>query len=188
MLITHDAKWRSAHRLRPGDAPPGVRRWLLAPGSLTRLLLQASGGDFRVHLLSQRWEVPLADEARLLGIRARRCAMVRQVQLLCGGVPWVYARTVIPRTTLIGPQRRFARLGSRPLGAVLFSDPSMRRSESQVARLEPRTRLHRIATAELGEEGSTIWGRRSIFLLSQRPLLVSELFLPAIGECPWRGG
>ncbi len=188
MLITHDAKWRSVHRLRPGDAPPGVCRWLLAPGSLTRLLQQASGGDFRVRLLSQRWEMPLADEARLLRMRAKRYAMVRQVQLICGGVPWVYARTVIPGTTLIGPQRRFVRLGSRPLGAVLFADPSMQRSESQVARLEPHTRLHRIATADLDDSPGTIWGRRSVFRLSQRPLLVSELFLPAIGECPWRGG
>ncbi len=188
MLITHDAKWRSLPRSRPGEAPPGIRRWLLAPGSLTRLLQQASGGDFRVRLLSQRWEMPLPDEARLLGMRARRYAVVRQVQLICGGEPWVYARTVIPATTLVGPQRRFIHLGSRPLGAMLFADPSMQRSESQLARLEPQTRLHRLATADLAEPVGPIWGRRSVFRLSRRPLLVSELFLPAVGECPWRGG
>ncbi|HHL45535.1 MAG TPA: chorismate lyase [Gammaproteobacteria bacterium] len=184
MLITHIAKWRSSHQLRPGDAPAEIRRWLLAPGSLTRLLQQASNGDFRVRLLSQGWETPLPDEGRLLGIRAKRYAMVRQVQLLCNGVPWVYARTVIPRTTLVGRQRRFVHLGNRPLGAVLFADPSMRRSEVQVTRLEPQMKLHQIASAELADLPGTIWGRRSIFRLSDRPLLVSELFLPTVGKCP----
>ena len=184
MLITHIAKWRSLHQLRPGDAPPEMRRWLFAPGSLTRLLQQASNGDFQVRLLSQGWEAPLPDEGRLLGIRAKHYAMVRQVQLFCNGTPWVYARTVIPRSTLIGPQRRFIRLGSRPLGAVLFADPSMQRSEAQVTRLEPQMKLHQIASAELAGNPGTIWGRRSIFCLSNRPLLVSELFLPTIGEFP----
>ncbi len=186
MLVTHIAKWRSSHQLRPGDAPPEIRCWLLAPGSLTRLLQEASGGNFRVRLLSQAWETPLPDEGRVLGIRAKRYAMVRQVQLLCNGVPWVYARTVIPRSTLIGPQRRFSRLGTRPLGAVLFADPSMQRSEAQVTRLEPSMKLHRIASAGLAEIPGTIWGRRSIFRLSNYPLLVSELFLPAVGKCPWK--
>ncbi len=187
MLLTPIAKWRSSHQLRSGDAPLRIRCWLLAPGSLTRLLQQASGGYFQVRLLKQGWETPLADEGRLLGIREKRCAMVRQVQLLCNGVPWVYARTIIPRSTLIGRQRRFIRLGNRPLGAVLFADPSMQRSEVQVTRLEPQMKLHQIASAELVDRPGTIWGRRSIFWLSDRPLLVSELFLPTVGKCPWGG-
>ncbi len=187
MRITRIAKWRSSHRLHPGEVPPEIERWLLAPGSLTRLLLQASGGDFLVRLLSQRWENPLPDEARLLGIRPKRHALVRQVLLLCKGEPWVYARTVIPRSTLSGRRRRFVRLGTRPLGAVLFADPSMQRSEVQVARLEPATRLYRLACRELEERPAVLWGRRSVFRLSDRPLLVSEIFLPAVGECPGKG-
>ena len=161
-----------------------MRRWLFAPGSLTRLLQQASNGDFRVQLLSQGWQLPLPDEARLLGIRPKRYAMVRQVVLRCHGIPWVYARTIIPRTSLIGRQRRFVHLGDRPLGAVLFADPTMRRSEVQVTCLEPQMDLHRIACRELDDIPDTIWGRRSVFRLSNSPLLVSEIFLPAIGPFP----
>jgi len=187
MLITHIAKWRPACQLYAGDIPDGIRCWLLAPGSLTRLLQQASNGNFRVRLLSQSWEMPLPDEARILGIRAKHYAMVRQVQLLCNDVPWVYARTVIPRSTLIGRQRRFIHLGNQPLGAVLFADPSMQRSEVQITRLEPQMKLHHIAS--MGPAGTlgTLWGRRSVFRLSKCPLLVSELFLPAIGKCPGGG-
>jgi len=140
-----------------------------------------------VRLLSQRWENPLPDEARLLGIRPKRHALVRQVLLLCKGEPWVYARTVIPRSTLSGRRRRFVRLGTRPLGAVLFADPSMQRSEVQVASLGPATRLYRLACRELEERPAVLWGRRSVFRLSDRPLLVSEIFLPAVGECPGKG-
>ncbi len=187
MRITQVAKWRSIHQLHPGSMPLEIERWLLAPGSLTRLLQQASGGDFQVRLLSQGWETPLPDEARLLGIRPKRHALVRQVQLLCNGIPWVYARTVIPRSTLSGRRRRFVHLGTRPLGAVLFADPSMQRSEVQVARLEPSMRLHRLASKALSERPPVLWGRRSVFRLSGRPLLVSEIFLPAIGKCPGKG-
>ncbi len=185
MLLTHTVKWRPLHQVHAEDVPGEIRRWLLAPGSLTRLLQLASGGNFQVCLLNQGWRAPLPDEARLLGIREKRFAVVRQVQLLCNGIPWVYARTVIPRATLVGRQRRFIRLGDRPLGAVLFADPSMQRDEVQIARLEPEMKLHQLASADLVEmPPETIWGRRSIFRLSGRPLLVSEFFLPAIGKCP----
>jgi chorismate lyase len=52
---------------------------------------------------------------------------LREVYLLCDGVPWVYARTAIPRETLTGRHRRLAYLKTRPLGAMLFADPGMAR-------------------------------------------------------------
>ena len=74
----------------------------------------------------------MSNEARVLGMSMSGRALVREVQLLCNGVPWVYARTVIPRRTLSGRQSRLAHIKSRSLGAMLFADPSMRRGELQL--------------------------------------------------------
>jgi chorismate--pyruvate lyase len=96
----------------------------------------------------------------------------------------VFARTVIPRATLTGPRRRLTRLKTRPLGAVLFADPSMQRGPVEIARLTPRDKLYPVALRHLGRQPPEIWGRRSLFTLGGKPLLVSEIFLPGIPPCP----
>ena len=176
--------WREASRLHRREVPDVVLRWLLDPASLTRRIQSACGGRFRVEVLAQGWARPHHNEMRVLGMRDPAWGFVREVQLLCDEHPWVFARTVIPRTTLTGPRRRLTRLRSRPLGAVLFADPSMQRGPVEIARLTPCDRLYPIATNRLAVRPDSIWGRRSVFTLAGFPLLVSEIFLPGIPACP----
>jgi chorismate--pyruvate lyase len=136
-----------------------------------------------VRVLSQGWGSPLRSEARVLQLRRGERCLVREVQLLCDEHPWVFARTIIPATTLSGPQRRLARLGSRPLGAVLFADPSMRRGAVQIAAITARHGVFARAIRELKQRPQQIWGRRSVFRVAGKPLLVSEIFLPGISAC-----
>ncbi len=157
--------------------------WLLDNGSLTRRLMEACGEAFRVAPLDQGWRRPLLNEAGVLGMRPEHYALIREVHLLCGQQPWVFARTVIPPRTLGGKRRRLARLGNKPLGAVLFADCSMRRSPVQIARLRPGQWLFDAATAPLTETPAEIWGRRSLFYLAGHPLLVNEIFLPELALC-----
>ncbi len=174
-------------------APTGPRRaharipehylpWLLDTASLTQRLMDACGNEVRVQVLNQAWDRPRPDEARVLGMRAQGHALVRQVQLLCGGQPWVYARTLLPRATLTGPERRLAHLKSRSLGAVLFADPTMQRGRTEIVRLRPTDDLYALAAQPLAAPPAEIWGRRTLFRLRGKPLLVSEFFLPGIGE------
>jgi len=82
--------------------------------------------------------------------------------VLCGdGVPWLVGRTVVPETTLDGPELALQKLGTTPLGRYLFSSSTLTRDFIQIGR-----------SAEL-------WGRRSRLRLSDKPLLLTELFLPA---------
>jgi chorismate--pyruvate lyase len=100
---------------------------------------------------------------------------VREVLLMSNDSPLVYARSILPLDTLRGRYRRLRRLGRTPLGKVLFSDPSMTRGDMQFAQF----RLGR----EKGAGGQLpIWGRRSIFYLVGKPLLVSEIFLPRMNS------
>ena len=155
--------------------------WLLDASSLTRRLQQTCNGQFHVVPISQQWQRPQLNEAQALGARPHEQCFIREVHLLCENRPWVFARTVIPVRTLTGNRRRLSRLGKKPLGAVLFADPGMQRSQIEIARLEAGQVLFESAIAPLEERPSEIWGRRSAFFLDKKPLLVSEIFLPEIG-------
>ncbi len=102
-------------------------------------------------------------------------ALVRKVLLCCDDKPLVFARTVIPATTIQGSQRRYANMGSRPLGAMLFADRTMRREAVQVAKLPISNEVYRYIKSK-----DDIWGRRSVFRVSKKPILVSEYFLPEL--------
>lgn len=170
--------WQPSQRVLRRQIPPGLAGWLLDTASLTLRLQRLCPGRFRVRVLSQQWGLPALDEAQALQMRSGSLALIRQVQLLCDGEPWVYARTVIPATSLRGRLRRLAYLGTRPLGGMLFSDPGMRRAPVELVRLLKGQALHRAATCKLDNCPVEIWGRRAVFRLAGSPLLVSEIFLP----------
>ena len=174
--------WRPKRRLPHADLDPDLSTWLFDSSSLTERLIAACDGSFSVQVLNQGWSRALLNEANILGMRRSRRALVREVHLLCNGEPWVFARTVIPPHTLKGRLRRLAKLGKKPLGAVLFADKSMERMEMEIACIEPGQQLYQLATYHLAISSQPIWGRRSVFRLNNRPLIVSEIFLPRIGK------
>ncbi len=141
-------RWREGRQLSRATPTASLRDWLLHTGSLTRRVQQACAGRFRVRVEMQGWARPRLDEYRALGLRWGRIAFIREVHLLCDEQPWVFARTIIPVSTLRGRERRLAHLGSRPLGAVLFADPHMQRGPVEVACIRPGSKM--FATAVKG--------------------------------------
>ena len=171
-------RWFQRRQLFSKHVPVDIQTWLFDPASLTARLKQKCTADFRVEVLSQAIQKPRLDELRVLGIEAGSYALVRQVRLCCSHACWVYARTVIPFSTLKGKQRMYANLGARPLGAMLFADRTMQRDEVMVTALYGSQ-----LPAGLGlAEDDMVWGRRSVFKVAGKPLLVSEYFLPALLE------
>jgi chorismate--pyruvate lyase len=178
LLKTTATYWQPRRCYRRSEIPAALAVWLLDPASLTRRLQGLCAGQFRVTILSQTRGRPRRDEARTLGMRRGGLAVIRQVELLCDEQPWVYARTVIPESSLAGRLRRLDRLGTQPLGAMLFADRGMRRGVVELARIRPGESMYADAVREPGQTQVEIWGRRSIFRLAHKPLLVSEIFLP----------
>ncbi len=172
--------WALHTRWLRNRVPSVLRPWLLDRGSLTDRIRETCGGRFSVRVIGEGWQRPYLDEVRALSMRPAMLGWVRQVQLLCDDTPWVFARTVMPVRTLSGAQRRLIRLGSRPLGAFLFADPAMQRTDVELARITPGNALFGSASAGVGARPDALWGRRSVFLLAGKPLLVTEIFLPAI--------
>ena len=171
-----EPSWRSYTRTPAATMPTGLRSWLLDRGSLTQRLIDASDGDFRVQVLNQKMALPLLSEIKALCIPSRQRALVREVILFGHNQPWVYARSIIPVQTLTGRLRSLRTLDNRPLGALLFNDTSMQRGDIEIACMN--TNSHLQPNLPQGIEG-TVWGRRSVFYLDNKPLLVSEMFLPS---------
>ena len=170
-----DRKWLC----RPAHSAAGMRAWLVDRGSLTARI-QARCDAFRVQLLKQGRARVDRDE-RFLHAGARRgMALVREVYLYCGDTPVVFAHSVIDPRSLHGPWRRLARLGTRPLGAALFADPRVRRYPLHQRKLNRHHELYARACAALATRPPYLWARRSLFMLHNSPILVTEVFLPGI--------
>ena len=93
---------------------------------------------------------------------------VREVRLCIRHQAVVLARSVIPLSTLCGAERQLLVLNNKPLGEFLFSHKHMSRSAIEVKR------------GRVNDQA--VWGRRSIFKLKGKPLLVSEYFLASLLE------
>ena len=159
--------WRSYRRVPVSKLPYNKRHWVLDRGSLTKRLIDASKGDFKVKISRQNWALPSLDERKLLNLPLGQRALIREVSLMCSGVIWVKARSVIPLSTLTGSEKQLAKLGERPLGAFLFKSKTMKRGPLQIASF--RDKLNKNASA-----------RRSIFFLQDKPILVTEFFMPPV--------
>ena len=86
---------------------------------------------------------------------------LREILLCADGEPWLAGRTVVPVSTLSGPELALQKLGKTPLGRYLFTSSTLTRDFIEIGR------------------DAGLWGRRSRLRLSGKPLLLTELFLPA---------
>ncbi len=138
-----------------GDIPEHVIAWLLDGRSLSAKL-RNKYVDFRVNVLSQQENNPYQCELELIDIDIKHTTIVREVELIGGNRPVVFARSVIPKTP---DTEKILAIGSKPLGEILFDDQSIKRGQ-----------------LEVGEYHHT-WARRSTFTITNTKLLVSEIFL-----------
>lgn len=158
-----DIRWYSREAL-PWGIPTDWAPWLLHTGSLTQHLKGLCKNSFTVQLLKQGWQTPHPDESRFLEMPAARLANIREVLLICDGIPQVFARSILPAELLQGRARCLLSLGNRPLGEFLFSRPCTQRHLVGFS----RTR---------NGHNQPLWGRRSLFTLPEGDLSVYEYFL-----------
>jgi chorismate--pyruvate lyase len=168
--------WQPSHFYSLSE--PAFAAWLLAEGSFIQRLKNAGIREPAVRVLSQRWEFPLLDERRLLGIADRHYALVRQVIIESEKKQWMFARTVFPASLLTGNERRLAYLKNCSLGSVLFKNPQLLRSDFELACIRPATQWHADIQAITEIGAHSLWARRSQFFLKQKSLLLTEVFLP----------
>lgn len=153
--------------------------WLTDQRSLTARIA-ARCQKVSVRVITQKLAVPHPDESAMLGLRAGRLAWVREVVLMADGVPVVYARSVLPHGHERCAWGMFAGIGQRPLGEVLFSDPSIARGALSAKRLDSRDWRYGCAVSCAPNQAKRLWARRSCFVRKERRLLVCEVFLSGV--------
>ena len=151
--------------------------WLIERGSLTARL-QQKYADFYVEPVSVRYQRPAFEEAALLHMAANDRAQVREVLLYGNGKPVVFAHSVLPRKSLHGEWRGLGRLGNKPLGAVLFASPEVKRTPLSYKKLAANHVLYQRAMRYVAGQPDYLWARRSIFSLNRASIMVVEVFLP----------
>jgi chorismate lyase len=172
--------WFPAERLGQFDMDAAVRPWLIGKGLITLRMHVACGERFHSRLVEQR--------TGLLGIALKSylrvgddAGLFREVELCCADQVWVFARSVIPDSTLcVHPW--LAELGESSLGETLNVLSGVERSSYEFAWLpadDPLT-AHALRDADLKPAG--LWARRARIQLRGAPLLVQEMFLPATGR------
>lgn len=163
--------WRPLSELESAPIGGRLRALLGVAGSLTRTLREQCTGSFRLRLLGERPQ-------------RRGAARVREVVMLCGEIPWVFAQTVIPQETLAA-HPWIGQLGETPLGDTLFGRPGVERGELCFGELAPGEQLYERAVAEAGlaHAPASLWARRSVIRIGERELAVNEVFLPDAGSC-----
>jgi chorismate--pyruvate lyase len=152
--------------------------WCFSQGSLTGQLI-ARFGALTVRPVGQG-RAAITQEERLLLREHLRQAYVREVVLIAGGVAVVFARSVLPLSSA-SAWPLFFRVGTRSLGALLFTDPRIRRGSLTAASVGSRHWLWQRAVAAglvLSSCPARLVARRSLFWRLGEPLLVQELFLP----------
>ena len=157
--------------------PSNLHHWLLEPSSLTARLKQHCQ-HFRVQVLGQEVIACSAVEANE-DIIVGEQVLVREVLLYCDDIPHVFARSLLPLRSLTGEQQQLANLGTQSLGQVLFNHPDLIRKKIEVAAFDEASSVAKLAN-ELSREKiqQPLWGRRSVFVLDAKPLMVAEVFLP----------
>lgn len=172
--------WRENRLGTRHTLPENVQSWVYEPGSLTQRLRDYYGDAVGVRILLHHWNAPFLSERRLLDLPENKYSLIREVLLHADGKPLILARTIIPASTIKVAKSNLAHLGSRPLGEVIFSYPKLERIEMDIALIDPPTWTQ--PAIDEGQISQPIWGRRTVYAITHRQMLVSEFFLPAVLE------
>jgi len=175
VLFNKEPLWRENRHGTRHKMPEAVQSWAYESGSLTQRLRAIYGDSVAVRVLFQQWAVPFLNERKALRLHDRRVCLIREVLLHADSKPLILARTIIPPHTM---NRSLSTLGSRPLGEVIFSYPQLERVAMDVTLINPDGWTP--TALDVGHIKQPTWGRRTVYAIKHREMLVGEFFLPAV--------
>ena len=177
-LFNNEHEWNEHRSGSRHQLPEAVQSWTYEAGSLTQRLRDYYGNTIAVTILFHQWRTPFLSERRQLHLPLHRYGLTREVMLHSKGKPLLLARTIIPEATIKVAHRNLAHLGTRPLGEVIFSYPDLERITMDLVVINPTTWTTQ--AQQKANIDQPIWGRRTVYAIQKRPMLVSEFFLPEI--------
>jgi len=176
-LFLKEPTWKNNRPDLRHPIPAAAKSWIYETGSLTQRLRDSYPGQIQVKILFHQWKPAYPGECALLKLDHHRYQLIREVLLHAGDTPLILARTILPEKTIKIAKRNLSHLGTRPLGEVIFAYPNLERRQLQISYFAKKYWSPRLS--EQTELPDNIWGRRTVYVIQNQPLLVSEFFLPA---------
>ncbi|MDO9162884.1 MAG: chorismate lyase [Methylococcaceae bacterium] len=177
-LFAQEPNWRENRAGIRHTLPVAIQSWTYETGSLTQRLRGIYGNSVAVTVLYNHWQTPYVTERHLLKQSAHRYCLIREVLLHADGKPLILARTIIPEATVNIAKSNLSHLGNRPLGEIIFAYPKLQRLDLNLCVVSPDKWSQ--AAIDAGGISSPVWGRRTVYAIAQRQMLVSEFFLPEL--------
>lgn len=162
--------WQSS--LNPDDASL-LYPWLNNAGSFMQRLAKHGIDNAKVHVLREDYLQPEEWEYELLQL-PNEPLLIREVCISSDATVWMYARTVFS-ANILAEKRELSSLENRSLGSVLFQDPAIKRGLLEFIYANPQA-----LWKDFLPYSQTAWIRRSLFMLQQPSLLLSEIFMPEL--------
>ena len=170
--------WREYGPHQGLDLPDAVRGWVGLDTSMTAAVGRAADGPITVTVRRQE-DGPLHDDEAGFFPEGGP-ATLREVCLGHSGEPLLIARTVFT-SHILRSHPRIVGLGDRPLGSLLFAgETPSPYTARQYCRILPGAPLYPLIRWRYDGAEPGLWARRTLFVLFDAPLLVTEIFLPAL--------
>lgn len=176
-MAVYEPQWVDASRHAFASIPTTLQPWLWEGHSMTQRMAAVSP-SLRIRVLHERWDRPRRSEIALLN--SQQLAWVRTITMNHGDTPWIAARSVIPRTACQHHGGQLQRLGTEPLGHILFQHPETKRAHLQWAHIKTQHHDHAWLQSIENNMAPYYWARRSVIIWQTHPILVNEFFLPAL--------
>jgi chorismate--pyruvate lyase len=141
-----------------------ILSWLTKPYILSDALKRRYGA-MTLRVLNQNFQRPHADEAIALSLDSQERAFVREIVLESNAIARTQGRVVIPQKTYENLKVDLMALGEKPIGeTLLYHNPKVQREAFEFAYIEEKH----------------CFARRSVFILKEGSLLVTDFFLTTL--------
>ena len=138
-----------------------ILSWLSESGPITNRIKLSQ--EFELELLNDEID-EISKEEKLFLNSVSESFRVRRVILLGNNTPVVYAKSVIPSSTIENGLSSLGKIGNAPLGDILFTPGVF-------------TKLEMVCASFLSKEKNVYWGRKIKYSVNSEPISVMEVFL-----------
>jgi len=160
MQLNQISSWKNYETIHEDVKNDFIKSWLLEQGPITKRISKEK--SFSLELLRDDiGEVEVQDQ-QFIGSLAKEFK-VREVVLNGDKIPLVFARTIIPLLTIEKGFAELGKLGTRPLGDILFEKKIFKKEKSVYASFKLQQ--------------DTFWGRKIRYSVNEQPFSVMEVFL-----------
>ena len=160
MELKQISPWTSIESIE-SKVNASVLSWLSESGPITNRIKLSQ--KFELELLNDEID-EISKEEELFLNSVSETFRVRRVILLGNNTPVVYAKSVIPSSTIENGLSSLGKIGNAPLGDILFTPGVF-------------TKLEMVCASFLSKEKNVYWGRKIKYSVNSEPISVMEVFL-----------